>query len=158
MKLTKTRDWGNPVPIHSGHSKLEARTRCEARAAADAKLYTGLDFLVPSVTGYYLDTDDQGDVAFDPPVLFRLDAVTTDHWCDDWLDPYWDLSATSNTANPAAFDLRSPYTCGPSIELDTGRVDLGGLRLADTFRNRRILWWRWGQSGAATHIPFAEKA
>lgn len=92
------------------------------------------------VAGYVGDTDDYADRYLDQSALMRLVGAAVDHWQTlDWLDLYWDVELRK--PHPEVDGLRSTWCYGPSHSTD-GEYEAGDLKVADTLRNRLLLWWR----------------
>ena len=108
------------------------RYELERLALADFAKAQGNLFNVDWVYGYV--GDDSHDVRCDPPAVVRIDPTGQDsilHWCDEWLDPYWDVTILDSVGQPlengTLAGLRSTWIHGPSYNLKTGERDAAGL-------------------------------
>ncbi len=91
----------------------------EKLARLEHQLHVGLVFHVFSVTAFRGDTDEQGDVNFNPPVKMVLLPSGKDdlcHWTDEWMDPFWNFDFLPG--DPLKARWRSCYTFGPTHSLD----------------------------------------
>jgi len=95
----------------------------ERLALADYRAVAGKIIEVQMISGYN-DRDDSVDVD-DVPMLVRVDPGMQPHsgilhWCDDFLDPYWNVTAIREYSELKG--LRSFWTYGKSYRIADGLV------------------------------------
>lgn len=98
---------------------LLLKASLEERAKADHAAHLGKILLCREVTGYN-DQDHPVDVTCDPPARMRVCAAMCgdlEHWNDDWLDPYWDVTPVE--PHPALNGIRSLWVFGKSYCTDS---------------------------------------
>ena len=72
----------------------DQRKALEAKASADYEAVVGKVILVSDVVGYVSPHGESVDLHLDPPAPFRVVKTDRDavlHWCDEWLDPMYDV-------------------------------------------------------------------
>ena len=72
----------------------DQRRALEAKALADYEAVVGKVILVSDVVGYVSPHGESVDLHLDPPAPFRVVKTDRDavlHWCDEWLDPMYDV-------------------------------------------------------------------
>ncbi|MFP3637829.1 hypothetical protein [Paraburkholderia sp. SIMBA_054] len=94
------------------------------KALADYNAVTGKVIEVEKISGYD-EHDNSHDLLLAPAAKVRV--LTTDRasivrWCDDWMDPCWDVELAE--PHPQVKNLRSLWVYGPSYHPD-GRVEAG---------------------------------
>lgn len=102
--------------------------RLRAKAHADYAAVSGKLVKCCRVEGYM--NDDQRTIALDPPaefiVLAGQNVSNLLRQVDEWLDPFYDLAATPETAaRLAGYDNFWCY--GTSYNLKTGEVEVGDI-------------------------------
>ena len=100
---------------------LELRAEAERRALEDFNAVVGKELTVRMVSGYN-ENDDSVDVD-GIPIRVTVDntSFSLDHWVDEYLDPYWDVTPVGEY--PELAGLRSFWTFGPSYRVVDGRVE-----------------------------------
>lgn len=97
---------------------LILKASLEATAKAHHAAHLGKILLCREVTGYN-DKDDSVDVICDPPARMRVCSAMAgdlEHWNDNWLDPYWDVTPVE--PHPALDGIRSLWVFGTSYCTD----------------------------------------
>lgn len=100
----------------------ELRAEAERRALEDFNAAVGKEITVQMISGYN-DSDDGVDVD-GVSIRVRVDStknVSLDHWVDEYLDPYWDVTPIGEY--PELTGLRSFWTFGPSYRVIDGKVE-----------------------------------
>lgn len=94
----------------------------EARAMRDYEQVLGKIVLVSAISGYF--GNDSVDIPLPVPAKVRIDTTTEStvkRWCDDWCDPYWEVSLVE--PHPALIDVRSLWISGTCRHLDGKRTE-----------------------------------
>lgn len=121
----------------------EIETRLERYAESDFKAHQGKVLLAHHVDGY-TEHGDSVTVRCDPPARIRVRQTSKQdiyHWCDNWLDPYWDIEQV--TPHPALAGIGSLWVYGPSYCTD-GRTEPSSDWTLErtTFTQMVKDWWR----------------
>jgi hypothetical protein len=111
-----------------------ARKEAEARAQADYDAVVGKTIEIHQITGY--DERDNSVEVDGVSIQVRVDSTDPSnlrHWCDEYLDPYWDVTPIGD--HPQLAGLRSLWTYGPSYKVVEGAVVAAeGSELAHAIR------------------------
>lgn len=90
-----------------------------ARARADYETHLGQVIEVQFLEGYV--GDDSQEWRSDPPFLVKVietDAESLNHWCDEFLDPYWNVEVIDDRGVvPPEAHSHSFWVYGPSYEV-----------------------------------------
>ena len=101
------------------------RAQAERFAQDDYQTALGTVIEAPCVYGYR--EEDSVDIQCDPPARVRVIATPPDdlaHWCDDWLDPYWNVELAEPDSRLDG--VRSLWVFAPSYNVKTGERYTGG--------------------------------
>lgn len=116
-------------PIRALDDPMRAlQAEMEAKALADYKAHEGRVLLVSTLTGYVGESGQAVTVHCDPPARVRVNrgidkrrkSEDLRHWCDNWLDPYWDVTLIER--HPALEDARGLWVFGTAYCTD-GRTE-----------------------------------
>jgi hypothetical protein len=99
----------------------------ERKVVADHEAVMGKVCLCRYIIGYVGDSDDQTEIALDPPVLVVVDGPSKPehglfHDTGDHMDPYWDVTPIE-PVDPRVANVRSCFSHGPSYDLNTGEME-----------------------------------
>ena len=97
-----------------------------SKVMADYEAVVGNEIEVCKISGYD-ENDNSHDIVLTPPAKVRVlktDRSSIVRWCDEWMDPCWDVEAVD--AHPQLEPMRSLWVYGISYHPDGGteRSDL----------------------------------
>jgi hypothetical protein len=96
------------------------------KAMADYQSVVGTEIEVCKISGYD-DVDNSHDILLTPPakvLVLKTDRSSITRWCDEWMDPCWDVELV--VPHPQLEAMRSLWVYGPSYHPD-GSVEQSDL-------------------------------